>query len=138
MPKALVARFGRTAAVHVVEHVEERLAALREPGFRGRFAGRELRRGMERDIALNVLRQLSGTTGAGPMGAGAGGPLSGAPAAGTVPFGMPGPAGGGGHLAAAGPIGGAALMGGASGSMGMGAGSMAADSCGWDSAAATC
>ena len=74
MPKALLARFGRTAAVHVVEHVEERLAAPREPGFRGRFAGRELRRGMERDIALNVLRQL----------------------------------GGGGHLAAAGPMGGAA------------------------------
>ena len=56
MPRALLARFGRTAAVHVVEHVEERLAAPREPGFRGRFAGRELRRGMERDIALNFLR----------------------------------------------------------------------------------
>ena len=51
LPKALLARFGRTAAVHVVEHVEERLQAPREPGFRGRFAGRELRRGMERDIA---------------------------------------------------------------------------------------
>ena len=121
MPRALVARFGRTAAVHVVEHVEERLAAPREPGFRGRFAGRELRRGMERDIALNVLRQLGGTAGAGPMGAGAGGPLSGAPAAAR---GMPGPAGGGGHLAASGSMGGAALMGGASGSMGMAAGPM--------------
>ena len=120
MPRALLARFGRTAAVHVVEHVEERLAAPREPGFRGRFAGRELRRGMERDIALNFLRQLGGTAGAGPLGAGAGGPLSGAPAAGAAPLGMPGPAGGGGHLAAAGPMGGAALMGGASGSMGMG------------------
>ena len=107
MPKALLARFGRTAAVHVVEHVEERLAAPREPGFRGRFAGRELRRGMERDIALNVLRQLGGAAGAGPMGAGAGGPLAGAPASAAAPFGMPGPAGGGGHLAAAGPMGGA-------------------------------
>ena len=29
-----MARFGRTAAVHVVEHVEERLQAPREPGFR--------------------------------------------------------------------------------------------------------
>ena len=124
MPRALLARFGRTAAVHVVEHVEERLAAPREPGFRGRFAGRELRRGMERDIALNVLRQLGGTAGAGPLGAGAGGPLSGAPAAGAAPLGMPGPAGGGGHLAAAGPMGGAALMGGASGSMGGASGSM--------------
>ena len=118
MPRALLARFGRTAAVHVVEHVEERLAAPREPGFRGRFAGRELRRGMERDIALNFLRQLGGTAGAGPLGAGAGGPLSGPPAAGAAPLGMPGPAGGGGHLAAAGP------MGGASGSMGMAAGPM--------------
>ena len=45
LPRALLARFGRTAAVHVVEHVEERLQAPREPGFRGRFAGRELRRG---------------------------------------------------------------------------------------------
>ena len=108
MPKALLARFGRTAAVHVVEHVEERLAAPREPGFRGRFAGRELRRGMERDIALNVLRQLGGAAGAGPMGAGAGGPLAGAQASAAAPFGMPGPAGGGGHLAAAGPMGGAA------------------------------
>ena len=124
LPRALLARFGRTAAVHVVEHVEERLAAPREPGFRGRFAGRELRRGMERDIALNFLRQLGGTAGAGPLGAGAGGPLSGAPAAGAAPLGMPGPAGGGGHLAAAGPMGGAALMGGASGSMGMAAGPM--------------
>ena len=60
MPRALLARFGRTAAVHVVEHVEERLAAPREPGFRGRFAGRELRRGMERDVALNFLRGLGG------------------------------------------------------------------------------
>ena len=113
LPRALLARFGRTAAVHVVEHVEERLQAPRAPGFRGRFAGRELRRGMERDIALNVLRQLGGTAGAGPMGAA--GPLSGAPAAGTAALGMPGPAGGGGHLAAAGPMGGAALMGGAAG-----------------------
>ena len=58
---SLLARFRRPAAAHVVEHVEERLAAPREPGFRGRFAGRELRRGMERDIALDFLRQLGGT-----------------------------------------------------------------------------
>ena len=60
LPRALLARFGRTAAVHVVEHVEERLQASREPGFRGRFAGQELRRGMERDIALNFLGRLGG------------------------------------------------------------------------------
>ena len=123
MPRALLARFGRTAAVHVVEHVEERLAAPREPGFRGRFAGRELRRGMERDIARNFLRQLGGAAGADPLGAGVHGSLSGAPAAGTAPLGMPGPAGGGGHLAAAsGPMGGAMPMGGAPGAIGMAAG----------------
>ena len=44
LPRALVARFGRTAAVHVAEHVEARIEALREPGFRGRLAGQELRR----------------------------------------------------------------------------------------------
>ena len=131
LPRALLARFGRAAAVHVVEHVEERLQAPREPGFRGRFAGRELRRGMERDVALNFLQQLSGgagagSMGAGPMGAGGGGPLSGAPAAGTAALGMPGPAGGGGRLAAGGggPMGGAMPMGGAPGAMGMAAGPM--------------
>ena len=130
MPRALLARFGRAAAVHVVEHVEERLAAPREPGFRGRFAGRELRRGMERDVALNFLQQLSGGAGAGSMGAGpmgaGGGRLSGAPAAGTAALGMPGRAGGGGRLAASGggPMGGAMPMGGAPGAMGMSAGPM--------------
>ena len=124
MPRALLARFGRTAAVHVVEHVEERLAAPREPGFRGRFAGRELRRGMERDIALNVLRQLGGMAGATPTGAGVHGSLSGAPAAGAGPLGMPWPAGGGGHLAAAESMGGAMPMGGAPGAIGMAASPM--------------
>ena len=33
LPRALLARFGRTAAVHVVEQVEERLEARRAPGF---------------------------------------------------------------------------------------------------------
>ena len=116
MPRALLARFGRAAAVHVVEHVEERLAAPREPGFRGRFAGRELRRGMERDVALNFLQALSGGAGAGSMGAGpmgaGGGRLSGAPAAGRLA------AGGGGRM------GGAMPMGGAPGAMGMSAGPM--------------
>ena len=70
LPRALLARFGRTAAVHVVEHVEERLAAPREPGFRGRFAGRELQPGLERDVATDVLRRLGGLAGAGSAGAG--------------------------------------------------------------------
>ena len=48
LPRALMARFGRTAAVHVVERVEERMAAPREAGFEAQFAGRQLRPGMER------------------------------------------------------------------------------------------
>ena len=100
LPRALLARFGRTAAVHVVEHVEERLTAPRDPGFRDRFAGRELRRGMEREAALDLLRQLGGTAGAGPLGAGAHGPMSGPPA-----FGAPGAGGDAGMALAAGPAG---------------------------------
>ena len=40
LPNALIARFGRTAAVHIVEQVEERVNAPRQPGFDGRVAGR--------------------------------------------------------------------------------------------------
>ena len=63
LPRALLARFGRAAAVHVVEHVEERMAAPREPGVAGRFAGRELRRGMEGEVALELLNQFGGGAG---------------------------------------------------------------------------
>ena len=64
LPKALVARFGRTAAVHVVEQVEERVNAPRAPGFDGRVAGREINRDMGRDFALDFLQQLGGGAGA--------------------------------------------------------------------------
>ena len=93
LPRALLARFGRTAAVHVVEHVEERLEAPREPGFRGRFAGQELRRGMERDIALNFLRQLGGAAGVHPAGMAGHTAMAGSPAPGAAPLGA-GAAGG--------------------------------------------
>ncbi len=87
LPRALPARFGRAAAVHVVEQVEERLAARREPGLPARFAGRQLRRGVERDLGLDLLRQLGGLAGGGPFGAAPGGVrLPGAPA-GAEPFG---------------------------------------------------
>ena len=92
LPRALLARFGRTAAVHVVEHVEERLQAPREPGFRGRFAGRELRKGMERDIALDLLNQLGASAGMHPAGGSVHGPTSGMP--GAAPLGTPGLGGG--------------------------------------------
>ena len=98
LPRALLARFGRTAAVHVVEHVEERLQAPREPGFRGQFAGREVRRGAERDFALSFLNQLGGLAGVSPLGGSAHGPMAGSRGGGfdTVgSLGMAGLAGGG-------------------------------------------
>ena len=145
LPRALLARFGRAAAVQVVEQVEERLEASREPGFRGRVAGRELRRGMERDIGLDLIRRLGGAAGvglgvagvgasgaagsmggAGPMGGAAGsmggaGPMGG----GAGSMGMAGPMGGGaGSMGMAGPMGGGAGSMGMAGPMGGGAGSM--------------
>ena len=39
LPRALLARFGRTAAVHVVDNVEQRLAAARTPGLRAASPG---------------------------------------------------------------------------------------------------
>ena len=101
LPRALMARFGRAAAVHVVEQVEERLAAPREPGFDGRFAGRELRPGMERDLALEFLSQLGGGGGSGA--AGVRGPMT-PPAGAAASLGMPGTPGGvAGSVAAGGP-----------------------------------
>ena len=132
LPRALLARFGRTAAVHVVEHVEERLAAPRQPGFRGRFAGRELRRGMERDIALSFLRQFGGGAAVQAPGGGVHGPRAGSGVIGAGAAGTPGLGGSGvGMPGAAGPLGagtgmpgvgagamgGAGLMGGAPGPM---------------------
>ena len=120
LPRALMARFGRTAAVHIVEHVEERMEAPREPGFRGRFAGRELGRGMERDFALGFLSQFGGAAGVNEPDAGAYGAMAGSPAGGTASLGMPGHAAGTSMAAVAGPmgagpgLGGAGLMGGPS------------------------
>ena len=125
LPRALLARFGRTAAVQVVEQVEARLEASREPGFRGRVAGRELRRGMERDIALGLIRRLGGAAGVGRGvgGGGASGAMAGASgAAGFLP---PGPSDGRRRSAPALPMRaagsmGAVATGGASGSTGAG------------------
>ena len=117
LPQALMARFGRTAAVHVVEHVEERLAAPREVGVEAQVAGRQLRPGMEREMALDFLSQLGSSAGMHAPGAGSPGARSGpamGAAAGSIGLaaGMGGPAGGGMGLAAdpmngmAGPAGG--------------------------------
>ena len=105
LPQALMARFGRTAAVHVVEHVEERLAAPREVGVEAQVAGRQLRPGMARELALDVLSQLGSSAGRHAPGAGSPGARSGSPmgaAAGSIGLaaGMGGPAGGGMGVAA--------------------------------------
>ena len=112
MPAALLARFGRATAEQVVEHIEERMAAPRQRGFRARFAGREFQRGQERDFALGFLSQF-----AQPMGAGVSGatPLGGAAMGGTLPAGM-------GSLAAIGVPG--VGMGGATGAGGLAGGGM--------------
>ena len=65
LPKALVARFGRTAAVHIVDQVEERVNAPRAPGFDGRVAGRQINRNMGQQFARDFLQQLGGGAGYG-------------------------------------------------------------------------
>ena len=122
LPRALLARFGRTAAVQVVEQVEARLEASREPGFRGRVAGRELRRGMERDIALGLIRRLGGAAG---VGRGVGRVGASGAMAGASGFAPPGTAGGRRRSAPALPMRaagsmGAVATGGAAGSTGAG------------------
>ena len=62
LPRALM---GRTAAVHVVERVEERMAAPCEAGFEAQFAGRQLRPGMERDRCDDALDFAHFANGAG-------------------------------------------------------------------------
>ena len=99
LPRGLMARFGRAVAVQVVEHVEERLQAPREPGFRGQVAGLQVRPGMERDLALDFLRQLGGTAGAHPVGAGVHDPITGASTVGAASLQTPGLADGAGIAA---------------------------------------
>ena len=130
LPRALLARFGRTAAVHVVQHVEERLQAGRAPGFRGEFAGQELRRGMEREVALGFLNRLGALAGH-PGGAGVRDSMASSPAGGSAMLETPGLSGDGLGMAATGPIGGGfrmAASGGRDGrgllSMGLGGGDL--------------
>ena len=98
VPAALLARFGRATAQHVVEHVEERMARPREPGFRARFAGREVGPGMERDFALDFLSQFGQPAGMNPMGVS---PIGASPMGSPMPgagIGAPGMAGQALHL----------------------------------------
>ena len=73
--------------MHVVEHVEERRAAPREVGVEAQVAGRQLRPGMERELALDFLRQLGSSAGMHAPGAGSPGARYGSPmgaAAGSI------------------------------------------------------
>ena len=94
MPRAFMARFGRTAAVHVVEQVQERIEAPREVGFEAQFAGRQLRPGMVREMAVEFLSQFAPSVGANRAGAGVHHPMAVSPVAGTGSLGTPGLAGG--------------------------------------------
>ena len=90
LPRALMARFGRTAALHVVEQVQERIEAPRETGIEAQFAGRQLRPGMVRELAAEFLSQLTPSARANLAGAGAHGSLAGSPAEDLGAFGARG------------------------------------------------
>ena len=87
LPRAFMARFGRTVAVQVVEQVEERIKAPRQAGFQGRFAGRQVGRGLVSKLAVEFLNRF----GANRYGAGLHTPMAGG---GAASLGMPGFAGG--------------------------------------------
>ena len=110
LPMALVARFGRAAAVHVVEQVEQRMQEPPATGFEGRVLGQNIERGGEAGFAIGLLQQFSGNgwapgTGAagpgsshGPLGAAGGGmgPAGSMPHGSGLSLGTPAP-GMGGH-----------------------------------------
>ena len=83
LPKALLARFGRAAAVHVVEQVQERIEARRETGIEAQFAGRQLRPDMARKMAAEFLNRLAPSAGMNRVGAGVPHPMSSSPVAGS-------------------------------------------------------
>ncbi len=104
MPRAFMARFGRTAAVHVIEQVQERIEAPREVGFEGQFAGRQLRPGLVRELAGEFLNQFAPSAGTNRAGADGHHPRSVSPASDTGAFATPGLADG--TIMAADPMGG--------------------------------
>ena len=59
LPAALMARFGRASAEHVMEQVADRMGERREPGFRARFGGQEVQQGREGEIARSLLSELN-------------------------------------------------------------------------------
>ena len=116
MPSPLLAPFGRATAEQVVQHIEERMVAPRQRGFRARFAGRELlpeqRAGLRARLSCRSSRRLMGGVpmqGAAPMAMGMGRRAQATFGAGTA--GMGGGTGMGG-------VAGVSAMGGMTGAMG--------------------
>ena len=75
--------------MHVVEQVQERIEARREPGIEARFGGREVGRELVGDLAVGFLSRLGSSTGAHGDRAGAHGPVADWPVAGTGLIGAP-------------------------------------------------
>ena len=109
LPRALLARFGRATAVHVVEQIQARVDAERSSGTTARFGGIEMTGGMDANRAAGLFRRLLGP------GTGTTGPIGGA-MGGSDPAGigaqatMPGTSGGAGAttgsaMAPSGPMG---------------------------------
>ena len=68
MPRALMARFGRLVAGHIVDQVEQRVATPRAPGFDGELAGRAINQAegfAERSVSVAVNYDPSPAT---PLG----------------------------------------------------------------------
>ena len=68
----------------MVERIEARMPTPREVGAETHVAGRQLRPGMEREMALDFLRQLVASAGRHVPGTGSGGARSGAQTAAAV------------------------------------------------------
>ena len=68
----------------MVERIEARMPTPREVGAETQVAWRQLRPGMEREMALDFLRQLVASAGRHAPGTGSGGARSGAQTAAAV------------------------------------------------------
>ena len=63
LPRALLARFGRAAAVHVVEQIQQRIEAPRNPATSVRFAGHEVGGLTDAGNAVGLLQSIGNAYG---------------------------------------------------------------------------
>ena len=63
LPRALLARFGRAAAVHVVEQIQQRIEAPRNPATNVRFAGHEVGGLTDAGNAVGLLQSIGSAYG---------------------------------------------------------------------------